>query len=197
MVSGKFFNKGVKSLDSPHVGHVVRETSDKIVVFGEGDDRYDIPKDKIRFAAANVLIDLPFYEIVKNYKVSREEPLPVDKEHVHTVDLPEPADLATYEGKYPASLFNKGVRTQDEEHIGHVMTEAGDKIVVWGHYNWRFDVPKSKIIAVGRNVILGNGLQRRVQVQSRQECSAAHWRAGRTDNRVNKIEQELLALNVS
>ena len=156
MVSGKYFNKGVKSLDSPHVGHVVRETSDMIVVFGEGDDRYDIPKDKIRFAAANVLIDLPFHEIVKNYKVSREQPLPVDKEHTHTdAELPEPADLATYEGKYPKSLFNKGVRTQDEEHIGHVMTEAGDKIVVWGHYNWRFDVPRSKIIAVGRNVILG------------------------------------------
>ena len=133
----------------------MRETSDKIVVFGEGDDRYDIPKDKIRFAAANVLIDLPFHEIVKNYKVSREQPLPLDKEHAHPEDLPEPADLATYEGKYPKSLFNKGVRTQDEEHIGHVMTEAGDKIVVWGHYNWRFDVPKSKIIAVGRNVILG------------------------------------------
>ena len=79
MVSGRYFNKGVKSLDSPHVGHVVRETSDKIVVFGEGDDRYDIPKDKIRFAAANVLIDLPFHEIVKNYKVSREHPLPLMK----------------------------------------------------------------------------------------------------------------------
>jgi hypothetical protein len=26
---------------------------------------------------------------------------------------------------------------------------------VWGHYDWRFDVPKSKIIAVGRNVIIG------------------------------------------
>jgi hypothetical protein len=159
MASGKYFNKGVKSLDSPHVGHVVRETSDKIVVFGEGDDRYDIPKDKIRFAAANVLIDLPFHEIVKNYKVSRNEPLPLDKEHAHPVDLPEPVDLATYEGKYPKSLFNKGVRTQDEEHIGHIMTEAGDKIVVWGHYNWRFDVPKSKIIAAGRNVILGMDYQ--------------------------------------
>ncbi|MGH9990588.1 MAG: hypothetical protein ACREAS_09145 [Nitrososphaera sp.] len=79
MVSGKFFNKGVKSLDSPHVGHVVRETSDKIVVFGEGDDRYDIPKDKIRFAAANVLIDLPFYEIVKYYNVSRKDQTYDDK----------------------------------------------------------------------------------------------------------------------
>lgn len=155
MVSGKYFNKGVKALDSPHVGHVVRETKDKIVVFGEGDDRYDIPKSAIKFAAANVLIDLPFHEIVKKYKVSRAEPLPVDETHVHIVDIPEPVDLATYEGQYPKSLFNKGVRTQDEEHIGHVMRETDDKIVVWGHYNWRFDVPKSKIIAVGRNVILG------------------------------------------
>ena len=35
------------------------------------------------------------------------------------------------------------------------MKETDDKVVIWGHYNWRFDVPKSKIIAVGRNVILG------------------------------------------
>ncbi|MDQ3869610.1 MAG: hypothetical protein M3250_08640, partial [Thermoproteota archaeon] len=150
LVSGRYFNKGVKSMDYPNIGQAVRERSDKIVVFGEGNDRYDIPKDKVRFAAANVLIDLPFHKIVKNYKVSREEPLLLDKEHSHTVDLPEPADLATYEGKYPKSLFNKDVRTQDEEHIGHVMTEAGDKIVVWGHYNGRFDIPKSKIIAVGK-----------------------------------------------
>ncbi|MFL6484741.1 MAG: hypothetical protein ACJ70Z_08530 [Nitrososphaera sp.] len=39
-------------------------------------------------------------------------------------------DLATYEGKYPKSLFNKGVRTQDKEHVGRVMTEAGGKSVV-------------------------------------------------------------------
>ena len=70
-------------------------------------------------------------------------------------DLAQEVDLATYEGKYPKSLFNKGVRTQDEEHLGHVMKEADDKIVVWGHYDWRFDVPKEKIVAVGRNVIIG------------------------------------------
>lgn len=111
-------------------------------------------KNAIRFASRNVLIDLPFYEIARKYKVRRDEPLPVDKAHVHTVDIPEPIDLATYEGKYPKSLFNKGVRTQDEEHVGHVMKETDDTVVVWGHYDWRFDVPKSEIIAVGRNVIL-------------------------------------------
>ncbi len=35
------------------------------------------------------------------------------------------------------------------------MKETGDEIVIWGHYDWCFDIPKSKIIAVGRNVILG------------------------------------------
>jgi hypothetical protein len=35
------------------------------------------------------------------------------------------------------------------------MKETDRMIVIFGHYDWRFDVPKSKIIAVGRNVILG------------------------------------------
>ena len=39
------------------------------------------------------------------------------------------------------------------------MKETDDMIVVWGHYDWRFDVPKSKIIAVGRNVILDMNYQ--------------------------------------
>lgn len=155
MVSGKYFNKGVKALDLPHVGHVVRETDDKIVVFGGGDERYDIPKSEIKFVSGNVLIDLPFYEIARKYKVSRDEPLPAGKEVRDPWTRPDNIDLASYEREYPKSLFNKGVRTQDEEHVGHVMKETGDKIVIYGHYDWRFDVPKDKIIAVGRNVILG------------------------------------------
>ena len=35
MTSGKFFNKGVKALDAADIGHVVRETPDKIVVLME------------------------------------------------------------------------------------------------------------------------------------------------------------------
>jgi hypothetical protein len=34
------------------------------------------------------------------------------------------------------------------------MKETDDDIVVFGSYNYRFDVPKSKIKEVGRNVIL-------------------------------------------
>ena len=153
MTSGKFFNKGVMALDRPHIGHVIRETDDKIVVFGEGDERYDILKSEIQTVSRNVLVGLPFYEIVRRYRRSRRDPLPTGKpvrKWAHSHDV----DLATYEKKYPKSLFNKGVRTRDEEHIGHVMMETEGQVVIFGHYNFRFDVLKSKILAVGRNVIL-------------------------------------------
>ena len=47
MVSGRYFNRGVKTLDNPDIGYVVRETPDKIVVFGYGNQRFDIPKSEI------------------------------------------------------------------------------------------------------------------------------------------------------
>ena len=39
MTSGRYFNKGVKTLDEPNVGFVARETPDKIVIFGEKNER--------------------------------------------------------------------------------------------------------------------------------------------------------------
>jgi hypothetical protein len=38
---------------------------------------------------------------------------------------------------------------------GDVIKETKSKIIVDGHFDYRFVVPKEKIIAVGRNVILG------------------------------------------
>ena len=75
MTSGQYFNKGVKALDSPHVGHVVRETDDKIVGIGGRDDRYDIPKSEIVAAGRNVIVGIDFPELLK-YKVERNAPLP-------------------------------------------------------------------------------------------------------------------------
>jgi hypothetical protein len=69
LVSGKYFNKGVKALDAPDLGHVVRETPDKIVVFGGKDQRYDIPISEIKQVGANVLIGLPLSEIEKNIRL--------------------------------------------------------------------------------------------------------------------------------
>lgn len=153
MTSGRFFNRGVMALDVPHIGYVVRETEDKIIVFGQGNDRYDIPKSVIQMTSRNVLIGLTFSEVVKKYRAIREEPLPTSlpsEEWIQGMNL----DLATYERKYPKSLFNKGVRIENEDSIGHIMRETDDKIVIFGSYDYRFDVPKSKIKEVGRNVIL-------------------------------------------
>ncbi|HEX6027962.1 MAG TPA: hypothetical protein VFY64_02875 [Nitrososphaeraceae archaeon] len=122
-------------------------------MFGGWSERYDIPISEIQTTGRNVLIGLNFHDIAKRYKVDRDAPLPTSRP-INPWTFEKDVDLATYEGKYPNSLFNKGVRTNDEEHIGHVMKETDDKIVVFGHHNYRFDVPKSKIIAVGRNVIL-------------------------------------------
>jgi sporulation protein YlmC with PRC-barrel domain len=153
LTSGKYFNKGVKALDAPDLGHVVRETPNKIVVFGGKDERYDIPISEINQVGANVLIDLPFSEIKKKYKVSRKEPLPTSRRDPWKED-DGIVDLSTYEGKYPSSLFNKGVRANNEDDLGHIMKETKDAIVVFGYSNQRFDIPKKHIIAVGRNVIL-------------------------------------------
>jgi adenylate cyclase len=153
MTAWKHFNRGVMALDSPYLGHVVRETYDKIVVFGEGNDRYDIPKSEIQTTGRNVLIGLNLSEIAKRYKVNRQEPLPTTEPLEHWTQG-ENVDLATYERKYPKSLFNKRVRVLNEDHIGHVMKETDTKMVIFGSYGYRFDVPKSKIKEVGRNVIL-------------------------------------------
>jgi hypothetical protein len=153
MTSGRFFNRGVMVLDSPYIGHVVRETEDKIIVFGQGNDRYDIPKSEIQMTSRNVLLGLTFSEVIKKYRAIREESLPTSlpsEEWIQGTNL----DLATYERKYPKSLFNKGVRIENEDSIGHIVKETDDRIVIFGSYDYRFDVPKSKIKEVGRNVIL-------------------------------------------
>ena len=153
MTTGKYFNRGVMALDSPYIGHVIRETADKIVVFGERNDRYDIPKSDIQMTGRNVLIGLKRDEIAKKYKVKHDDPLPTTLPTEHWTQG-ENLDLATYERKYPKGLFNKGVRVLNEDHIGHVMKETDGNIVIFGSFGYRFDVPKSKIKEVGRNVIL-------------------------------------------
>ena len=154
MVSGRYFNRGVKSLDNPDVGYVVRETPDKIIVFGGKGDRYDIPISEIGQVGANVLVGLNYSDIVKKYKVDRNAPLPTSRRDPWT-DAKKQVDLAYYEGKYPKSLFNKGVRAQNEDDLGFVVKETDDKIIVFGYSNDRYDIPKSEIIAVGMNVIIG------------------------------------------
>jgi sporulation protein YlmC with PRC-barrel domain len=155
MVFGKYFNRGVMALDSPHIGHVVKETDKQIVVFGERNERFDIPVSEIQTTGRNVLIGLTSAEIQDKYLVNRNSPIPVD-DIIKEWSLSENADLVSFQSQYPNSLFSKGVRMQNEDHLGHVMKETEDQIVVFGSYNHRFDIPKSEIYQVGANVILKN-----------------------------------------
>jgi len=50
-------------LDAPYIGYVARETQDKLVVFGEQNKRYDIPKTEIQTTGRNVLIGLNISDI--------------------------------------------------------------------------------------------------------------------------------------
>jgi hypothetical protein len=73
MTSGIYLNKHVLALETPHIGYVIKETENKIIVYNGIMDRYDIPKSEIQNTARNVLIGLPLYGIVHKYKVRREE----------------------------------------------------------------------------------------------------------------------------
>lgn len=65
MTSGRYFNKGVKSLDEPNVGFVARETSDKIIVFGEKNEWFDVPVKEIRQVGSNVLLGIKYSDLQK------------------------------------------------------------------------------------------------------------------------------------
>lgn len=81
MTGGNYLNKDVLALETPHIGYVIRETENKIIVYNGIMDRYDIPKSEIQNTDRNVLIGLPLYGIVHKYKVRREEePLPITTE---------------------------------------------------------------------------------------------------------------------
>ena len=65
----------------------MKETDDKIVIFGHGDNRFNIPKSRIVAVDRNVILDMNFPEIF-DYKVDRNAPLPTG-EPVETLDNEE------------------------------------------------------------------------------------------------------------
>jgi hypothetical protein len=53
----------------------MKETDDKIVIFGEHDYRFDVPKSNITFVGINVILGMDWNELFK-YKVDKNTPLP-------------------------------------------------------------------------------------------------------------------------
>lgn len=140
----------VGALDATFIGQVVLETPNIIVVFGEGDDRYDIIKSEILSTRDTVLIALPLYEIARRYGRRREAALPIPRPST----TPKTTKRSNSKKLRTKSLVGRKVKSRDDQFVGHVIV-AGDKsIIVLGHHHYRFDIPKSQIQQIGKDVIL-------------------------------------------
>ncbi|TVP41148.1 hypothetical protein [Candidatus Nitrosocosmicus arcticus] len=56
--------------------------------------------------------------------------------------------------RYPSSLFNKKVSLMNDDFVGFMMEITDTKITIFGDYDQRFDVPKSKAREVNNNMVL-------------------------------------------
>lgn len=126
------------------------ETSNVIVVFGEGDDRYDIIRSEILNTKDAVLIGLPLHEIAKRYKKSREAALPV----LGLARTPKRVKWSNSRELHTKSLVGRKIRSRDGQFVGHVIADANKSIIVLGHHHYRFDIPKSKIQQIRKDIIL-------------------------------------------
>jgi hypothetical protein len=139
-------------LDAPYIGQVVLETPNIIVVFGEGDERYDIIKSEILSARDTVSIGLPLYEIARRYKRSREAALPVPR----PARMPKRAKRSNSKELHIKSLVGRKLKSRDGQFVGHVIVDADKNIIVFGHHHYRFDIPKPGIRKIDKEVILNH-----------------------------------------
>jgi sporulation protein YlmC with PRC-barrel domain len=69
------FSRGVRILNEDFVGFVMKETKDSMVVFGDNDQRFDIPKSKIKEVGSNVILNIEIDELM-TFKVNNLTVLP-------------------------------------------------------------------------------------------------------------------------
>jgi hypothetical protein len=140
------------SLNSPYIGHVKKETVDNLVRFEGQTGRNNIPFSEIRTTLRNLLMDLTINKISSKYPVKRNDLSHVD-DKINVRHFPTNIDHGL-PSKYPNSLFSKGVKILNGDFVGFIMRETKDKIVVFGNYVQRYDIPKSKTYEVEGNIIL-------------------------------------------
>lgn len=133
------------------------ETPNVLVVFGKGDDRYDIIRSEILSAEDKVLVGLPVHEISRCYKRSREAALPAARRAGKTKK--RGAGQPSQEESGVKSLVGRKVKSRDGQFVGHVIVNAEKCILVLGHHHYKFDIPLSKIQQIGRDVILSQGYE--------------------------------------
>lgn len=163
--TASYLGKSVAALDSKGgaMGRVVRETNNKIVVAGDGSsERYDVLKSEIQSVCNDtVTIGLPFYEIVRRYRRrggrGRRNSAQVDHSKAPPLGVnSQYTDYATFAkcGAGAGSVCGKRIITIDDECVGSVASETDEAIVALGHYDFRFEIPKSAILAVTTSSVM-------------------------------------------
>ena len=145
------------SLNSPYIGYTNKETIDNLVVFEEQNGRNNIPFSEIKTTGRNMLTNLIIKKISRKYLAYRNGLSYID-DKIDARYLPTNSDHS-FTSKYPDSLFSKGVKILNEEIVGFIMKETKDKIVVFGNYVQRYDIPKSKTYEVGSNIFLNMNMK--------------------------------------
>lgn len=123
-----------------------------MVVSEEQNGRDNIHFYEMNPTDRNLLTDLA------NNKMSRKHPGKSDGPSYGDIEIVVRYILTNIDhglpSKYPNSLFSKGVKILDEGFVGFIMKETKDKIVVFGNYVQRYDIPKSKTQEVEGSIIL-------------------------------------------
>ena len=140
------------SLNSPYIGYVNEEPVDNLIILEEQNGRNYVPYSEIKTTDRNMLTSLIIKKISRKYLAYRNGLSYIDNkiDARHLLTNIE----HSFTSKYPDSLFSKGVKILNEDLVGFIMKETKDKIVVFGNYVQRFDIPKSKIYKIVGNVIL-------------------------------------------
>ena len=90
---------------------------------------------------------------LKKYHLNRNDILLSTKPSFE-IELLENKTNETALDIYPNSLFNKKVSLVDENFVGFMMEMTDTKIVVFGDYEQRYDIPKIKTTEVNNNIVL-------------------------------------------
>ena len=142
---------------SPYLGHENKETIDNLVTYEEQNGRINIHFSEIKATPRYLLTDLTIKKMSRKNLVKRNGLSHVDAE-INARYLPTNIDHGL-PSKYPNSLFSKGVKILNDDFVGFIMKETKDKIVVFGNYVQRYDIPKSKTYEVGDNIILNMNIK--------------------------------------
>ena len=90
---------------------------------------------------------------LKKYHLNRNDIL-LDDNLRFEIELFENKTNETALDIFPNSLFNKKVSLSDNSFVGFMMEMTDSKIVVFGDYEQRYDIPKIKTAEVNNNIVV-------------------------------------------